>query len=687
MNLQSVPLEDLPGTRSDTIKRMKAVGIQTLWDLLQYTPFRYEDYSRITPIAKLKEGVPVTIQGTVSDTRVIHTRSRMSIQKIVVQDDSGSIEITWFNQPFILTMLKKGLSVSIAGSAKQFGRNLTFEPKEYEIIKPGVPLRHTGRIVPVYPAKYGLSSRTIREKIQLVFEHFVADGNLDEMLPSGICKKYGLVDEMSALKTIHTPQSLEEKANALYRLAFNELFMIQLSSYLVKEQWKKETVGTALDVTSKKNKDKIADFIKKLPFELTNAQKKVTKHILDDISKTTPMNRFVQGDVGSGKTAVAAIGAYATWINGYQTLIMAPTEILAQQHYATISKMLKDYPVQVGIQTRTQKITKGKYPVWDYDIIIGTHALLTQKVSFEKVGLVIIDEQHRFGVRQRAVLKQKGFNPHLLTMTATPIPRTVALTLYGELDLSVIDEMPKGRLAIKTAVIPETKREKAYSWIQKQITEKGVQAYIICPLIEESESETMKSVRAANKEYEHLKKTVFKNYNVALIHGKMKPKEKEEVMDAFKEKKYDVLISTSVVEVGIDVPNATIMIIEGAERYGLAQLHQLRGRVGRGEIQSYCFLFTTTQEAMNSRRLSFFSQTNSGMRLAEYDLNQRGAGQLYGTQQSGENDLRFAEFSDLPLIEKTKSAAQEFIKQYSLDSYPELQRRMEQWRTDQIAKD
>lgn len=377
------------------------------------------------------------------------------------------------------------------------------------------------------------------------------------------------------------------------------------------------------------------------------------------------MNRFLQGDVGSGKTVVAAIAAYISFLCGFQTLIMAPTEILAMQHYETILKLFKSLPLKIAIQTGSKKSMKGKND--SFDIIIGTQALLTSSLAFQRVGLVVIDEQHRFGVAQRSLLKEKGKEPHLLTMTATPIPRTLALTLYGDLDLSTITQMPLGRLPIKTFLVPLVKRAAAYAWIEKKVNEEHIQVFIICPLIEESESETLQTVKAAKKEYEHLKNIVFKGLNVSLLHGKLKPKEKELIMKEFSVGKTDILVSTSVVEVGIDIPNATIMIIEGAERFGLAQLHQLRGRIGRGKLQSYCYLFSEIQDEGKLKRLHFFTGTNNGVKLAEYDLGQRGAGNIFGTKQHGYLKLKIASLSDMELMRQAKNAAL-----YILEKYPHL---------------
>jgi len=453
---------------------------------------------------------------------------------------------------------------------------------------------------------------------------------------------------------------------------------------LIKKRWSKEQTTTPIHLTEQQKND-VKTFIERLPFSLTTAQLRATHEILGDLQKPNPMNRFLQGDVGSGKTVVAAIAAYAVFLNEKQTLIMAPTEILAIQHYGTISTLMKDLEIKVALQTGSHKDITSKKTASSFDIIIGTHTLISAKYDFRDVGFVVIDEQHRFGVKQRALLKEKGINPHLLTMTATPIPRTVSLTLYSELDLSIIDELPKGRKRIKTYVTPPAKRSAGYQWIAKQITEEKIQAYIICPLIETSEHESMTSIKAAKEEYEHLKKNIFPFLNVALLHGKMKSKEKEEVMNQFSKGVFDILVSTSVVEVGVDVPNATIMLIEGCERFGLAQLHQLRGRVGRAEKQSYCLLFTTHQNR-NSSRLKFFAQTTSGLKLSEYDLKIRGPGEIYGTQQHGYSDLKIADLTDTKLVFEAKKAVDSYLKKYSVDKTPKLKRIIDSYQLNLIDK-
>ena len=690
-------LDLLPRTKSTTIDKFKLLELHTFYDLLTYIPTRYEDYSRMSTIDTLQEGENVTIQGKVIAAKNVYTRSGLKIQKATIEDTTGKVEITWYNQPYLVKLLENKGILSVAGKVKSFLNTFSVEPAEYEILKtPEQERVHTGRIIPIYSEKKALSTKTIREKMKYALasltETMVALNTSQdsqdplEWLPDDILKMNHLIKQVDAYKQIHFPDSLDKAEKARERLAFDELFTLQLSNAIIRKEWENEKVGHEFKVTEFEKK--ITYFIKSLPFELTSAQKKVIDEICHDLARKVPMNRFVQGDVGSGKTVVAAIAAYVAFLNNYRTMYMAPTEILAQQHFQTISKLFEKIPLKIGLQTGTFKSIKTKKngeKQEKYDILIGTHALLSETVEMDNVGLIIIDEQHRFGVKQRAVLKKKGKNPHLLTMTATPIPRTVALTLYGELDLSVIDEMPKGRLPIKTWVVGTNKRESAYEWIKKDMSEFKTQTFIICPLIEESEVETMKSIKAAKVEYEHLKSNVFTTWSVGLLHGKLKPKEKNDTMDEFKNKHFDVLVATSVVEVGIDVPNATIMIIEGAERYGLAQLHQLRGRVGRGDKQSYCILFTTGQESY--QRLQYFAKTTSGMDLAEFDLKSRGSGDIYGTKQHGYGDLKVATFADFELINQSKEAVTFFFQNYTLDSQPKVKERVERYGLHQVTRD
>ncbi|MBW7960449.1 ATP-dependent DNA helicase RecG [Patescibacteria group bacterium] len=679
---QPVEIGTLPNTSSITIKKLLSLGIKNSSDLLNYFPSRYENFSLISNIENSRPGETVTIIGKVVDAKFQIARTGLRIQNFKLEDDTGIIEFGFFNQPYLLRVIKPGMYFSVSGEIEIFGRKTILKPKEYEIVDSLKPkkslLKHTGRIIPIYPEKAGLSSKTIREKIFYVLSTLSPSNrvnNLDRLLPEKIVLYNGLIDEINAYRNIHYPVDFSDLERAKARLAFDELFTIQLASLIVKRSWLAEK--TTNNFYFERFENEINRLIKGLPFKLTTAQIRAWNEIAADLKKINPMNRFLQGEVGSGKTIVAALACYLCKLNGYQSVFMAPTEILVNQHYQTFLTLFKDTDtkiIKITGRDRPKSTSNSAVSVDDADIIIGTSAILNR--NFNKVGLVVIDEQHRFGVSQRAHLKKKGVNPHLLTMTATPIPRTVALTLYGELDLSVIDEMPKNRLPVKTHFIPTWKRQSCYRWIDEQITTYKNQVYIVCPLIEESVNETMKSVKAANSEFEKLKK-IFKNRSIGLLHGRMKASEKNETMKNFFYKKYDILVTTPVVEVGIDIKNATIILIEAAERYGLASLHQLRGRVGRGDKQSYCFLFTEKESPQIYDRLVFFSKTSNGNILAEKDLEVRGAGNIYGTQQHGFIDLKIAKLTDFSLIEETKKAAEYFLKNHKLSDYPELQLRTE----------
>lgn len=670
----------LPHTSGLTKKRLHLVGINTYEDLLKYPPNRYEDYSRIVKILYLKNWIDqkVTIQGTVVSIAIVKTRSHISLQKVGVEDVSGKTYITFFNQPYLLSQLKKGLSYSFSGTVKLFGPTVTLQPETFEPLPESGGLGvQTGRILPVYSEAKGLSSRLLREKIAgiLPLSHTIED-----TLPATVVKKNDLLPLNNAIITLHRPLKMGDLERARTRLAFEELFFLQLSTALIKKNWKESKV-TEIITYPKSHEKKVLSCIQALPFSLTPDQHVAFIDIVKDLIKAQPMNRFLQGDVGSGKTIVAVLAAYVAYLSGKKTLYMAPTEILALQHAESFKTILSPLGVKVGIQTGSQKDLKKKQ---EFDILIGTHALLSTPVIVSSVALVIIDEQHRFGVKQRAILKSKGAFPHLLTMTATPIPRTVALTAFGELDMSVLSTMPSGRKPIKTYVVTQAKRNDAYNWIKKEITKDKIQVFIICPLVEESESETLSSVKAATSEFEQLKNT-FKGFSLGLLHGKMKPTEKSKTLSEFRSKKIDILVSTSVVEVGIDIPNASIMIIEGAERFGLSQLHQLRGRVGRGSTQSHCLLFSTNNSP--APRLSFFAQTLDGMKLAEYDLKERGPGNIFGIEQSGFMEMRFASFSDSILIQKTQKAVEEYLKSNPSVNSSLLKERLHKFQIDKIAAD
>lgn len=669
----------LPHTSGLTKKRMLLLGLSTYGDLLKYAPHRYEDYSRIVPLGKLDLFLDqkVTVTGTVHSILPVRTRSRLSLQKVTITDISGKITISFFNQPYLLTQIKKGRRYAFSGTVKQFGPQVTIQPETFEEIGDEYTMGvQTGRILPVYSEAKGLSSRLLREKIAGLLP--LVD-TAQESLPPSVVQTNNLLPLPETLLTLHRPLTLDKLHDARFRLGFEELFLLQLATALIKQEWQKTTVTNKLTITTSL-KRKLDAFIASLPFKLTSDQQSAYEAILADIGKKTPMNRFLQGDVGSGKTIVALLAAYAVHLTGKKTLYMAPTELLALQHAETFKRFLTPLGVTIGIQTGSKKEMKDQA---QNDIFIGTHALLNAPFM-DSIGLVIIDEQHRFGVKQRAILKAKGQSPHLLTMTATPIPRTVALTAFGELDMSVIATLPTGRKPIKTYVVTPQKRKDGYEWIKKQMKATGVQVFVICPLVEESTSETMASVKAATQEYASLKEE-FKDFTVGLLHGKMKSNEKEAILNDFRDKKIHVLVSTSVVEVGIDIPNAGIMIIEGAERFGLSQLHQLRGRIGRGTDQAHCLLFASPGAV--PARLHYFASTTKGIELAEYDLKERGPGNIFGIEQHGFMEIQFASLTDLNLIEKTQQAVAHFLKTNSLEDFPHLKSKISRFQIDKIAKD
>ena len=652
-------------------KRLEKLGIFKIEDFLYHIPFRYEDFSLVSKIGIVQAGEKVTIKGKVDKIQNQYTRRWKSLQKAIVSDETGSIEILWFNQPFLAKAINVGDEVSLSGNVEHDGSKLLMRSPDYEVVFDNQTI-HTGRLVPVYPETKGVSSKWLRRQ---VFKLLQENTNIEDYLPKELLKENNLINLDQAIKKIHFPSSLEEAISARQRLSFDELFKLQLSSIIRKKSWEKEKIKP-WEVG--KNEKKVNQLIKSLPFELTNAQKNAINEILDDLSKETSMNRLLEGDVGSGKTIVATLSLYLAFLNGFQTAFMAPTEILATQHYKTIKDLLSLLKIKVELATgSTKKINN------DFDVMIGTHALIYSKVKFKKLGLIVIDEQQRFGVEQRGILRQKGNNPHLLTMTATPIPRTVALTMYGDLDLSILDEMPKGRKQIKTWVVPPTKRIGAYKWIEEKVKKRNDQVFIVCPFIEESES--MVTIKAATKEYARLKNDVFPNLKLGLLHGKMKASEKQEILTEFRNGKIDILVSTPVVEVGIDIPNATIMMIEEADRFGLAQLHQLRGRVGRGIKESFCLLFTQSKNPLTIERLKSMETIFSGAVLSELDLKLRGPGQIYGTSQHGMIQLKVANFSDFDLIKKAKKEAEKiFVK---IKNYPKLKKEIDRLNTTKVSPD
>ncbi len=655
--------------------RLENLEIYKIEDFLFHVPFRYDDYSLVSKIGVVQAGEKVTVRGEVLDIKNEYTRNRKRIQKAKIGDDTGEINAIWFNQPFILNTIKKGDEVSLSGKADFFGNKLTLISPDYEIVFQNKTI-HTGRLVPVYPETRGVSSKWLRRQVYKILEE--KKGQFEEFLPEEIRKRENLMDLEEAIDKIHFPDSIEQAENARRRLSFDELFLLQLTTLKKRREW--EETGPGNKFEAEKHRTAMENFIKSLPFELTNAQKKAIKEIFGDMSCGKAMNRLLEGEVGSGKTVVAAAAIYLTYLNGYQSAFMAPTEILAQQHYKTLSKLLSPLGLKIGLVTSsTRSSENGK---WNTDLLIGTHAIISPKIKFKNLGLVVIDEQQRFGVEQRSAIRNKGKNPHLLSMTATPIPRTVALTVYGDLDLTLLDEMPVGRKKVKTWLVPPQKRDGAYGWIEKEIKLNNSQAFIICPFIEESEN--MTTVKAATKEFERLKE-IFGSLNLGLLHGKMKKDEKEKILKDFEDKKVDILVATPVVEVGIDFPNATIIMIEASERFGLAQLHQLRGRVGRGEKQSYCLLFTEAKNEKTIRRLKSMETIFIGAELAELDLKLRGPGEITGTNQHGRYSLKIADFSDISLIEKARNEAKDMFE--NLDKYPILNEKIEAESSKHISPD
>ncbi len=705
MNLNT-PLENAGRIYKMYSSRLEKLGIFTLEDFLYHAPFRYDDFSLISKIAQIQAGEVVTIRGQVDSIENLYTRSGKKIQKAVISDTTGSIDVIWYNQTFLTKYISKNDSVSLSGKANLFKYKLVLTSPEYEVIPQinahknadahGLTL-HTGRFVSIYPETKGVSSKWLRRQIYKLLTEYRSE--ITEFIPKEILDKYKYYDIRKALHQIHFPDTLENANNAKERLAFNELLIIQLKSKQRKVKWGGDLKGYKFSVVS--HQEQIGKFTNSLPFILTQSQTHSIDEILSDITHDKPMNRLLQGDVGSGKTIVGAFAMYVAFLNGFQSVLMAPTEILAEQHYKTIKQFLEPFGVKLALATGSKKDgikmqdsrikngakdTKNSYFLnhkSSFDVLIGTHAVLNEKMKFDKLGLVIIDEQQRFGVEQRSIIRNKGNNPHFLTMTATPIPRTVALTMYGDLDISYLAELPKGRKIIKTWLVPSEKRKAAYDWIRKQVIELKSQVFIICPFIEESES--MQTVKAAKVEFERLRMEVFPDLKLNLLHGKQKAKEKDQILSDFREKKFDILIATPVVEVGIDIANTTVIVIEAAERFGLAQLHQMRGRVGRGEKQSYCLLFTESPSKHTFTRLKSLESKHSGSELAELDLKLRGPGDIFGTAQSGLPKLRIADFSDFSLIQKSKVEADQIFDQ--LTKYPSLNEKIKAVTLDHVSPD
>jgi len=804
------PVTTIPFVGEKYRKLLKKLEIETVEDLLRHYPTRYDDLSTTKQISKLVAGEKATICAEVLEIKNIRTRYGKLLTRAIVNDESGTLLIVWFNQPYLTNAIRAGSTYNFSGELKSFSGQPAFLGPEYERIAkrldseaarqqsseavrqrnkkiqrtsnvilsgaknlhhcerdpsvrcyvgpqndqkkavplsrcPAVQLIHTGRLVPIYPETAGVSSKWLRSRINHVIHTLVYDTTTAKAdpLPEITRKKHNLINLNEALRKIHFPQNRGEVTKARKRLAFEEVFLLQLKALKKRQDWKKQQPAFSIrgSANSKQqtaggyqpsagssrqsaagNREKATGFIESLPFELTRAQRRCIDEILSDLEKTTPANRLLQGDVGCGKTIVAATAAYTTALAGYQTAYMAPTEILAQQVYEVFKKYLEPLEIEVMLQTGSKPSTADCQPS-TAKIIVGTHALLHRPELFKNLALVIIDEQHRFGVKQRGKLlkSQQGKEsdsfsktPHLLTMTATPIPRSLVLTTYGHLDISIIDEMPKGVKPTKTWLVPEEKRAAGYEWIKEQLsatsyqqattskttphhseealaTEESLnrreilrsaqddksranQAFVICPLIKESEHETFEDVKAVTTEFERLK-DIFPEFKLGLLHGRMKRPEKEKILNNFRVGKTQILVSTPVVEVGIDIPQANIMIIESAHRFGLASLHQLRGRVGRAGQESYCLLFTPKQTERIRHRLKALEKHHSGLELAEIDLTIRGPGEIYGTKQHGVPNLKIASLSDLPLVRAARTAAEEVITK--IENYPELEKKIE----------
>jgi ATP-dependent DNA helicase RecG len=667
------PITMVKGISTTLASRFGKLGVKTVRDLLYFFPHRHIDYSKLKTISQLIEGEEQTIIANVWQAQETRPGGRRSAEAIV-GDETGNIRVVWFNQPYLAKTLTTNARIILSGKVSLFKERHVFISPEWEL-EEGQDSVHTGRLVPIYSLTRGLHPRQVRRLMKEFIDRWA--GQVIDFLPDDLLKRLNLLELPSAISQAHYPENEETKDKARTRLAFDELFLLQLGVMKKKRDFQETKPATPLDI-----KDALLTrFIESLPFTLTSAQAKVLQEIKADLVKSIPMCRLLQGEVGSGKTVVATAALLMAAANGLQGAFMAPTEILAEQHFVTICQLLSrlgkedgegnvrsykgilDNPINVAlligdIKQKGKKQIQKQVQAGEIDIVIGTHALVQKGVEFTNLRLAVVDEQHRFGVEQRSALREKGFNPHMLVMTATPIPRTLALTLYGDLDLSVITELPPGRQMVKTKWLKPEQRESAYAFVRKQVGE-GRQAFILCPLIEESEAIV---AQAATVEYERLSREVFTDLRVGLLHGRLASAEKDTTMEEFRAGRLDILVSTPVIEVGIDIPNATIMLIESADRFGLSQLHQFRGRVGRGREQSYCMLLAENPSEVGRQRLDIIENTHDGFKLAEEDLKMRGPGEFFGTRQSGIPDLRMARMSDVALLELARNEAINMFK-------------------------
>ena len=655
------PVNSIKGIGEKKTAALTRMGISSIRDLLYTFPRRHDDYSKLKPIGSLWFGEEVTVIGTIDSVSTRSVRGgKMKLVEAMVSDKSGALRVTWFNQPWLEGQLSRAKHVVLSGEIEQYLGRLTMNNPEWE------PLSneqlHTNRIVPVYPLTKDITQKWLRGVLHDTVQKY--GPSIEDPLPDQLRSSISLPVLSTAIQEIHFPDSDQSLQKAKQRLAFDELFLLQMGVLKQKKQWENRPgqVFDSPDVW-------INSRLEQLPFQLTKAQIKTLTQVREDLCSGHPMNRLLQGDVGSGKTVIAALAALIVVRQGAQAAFMAPTSILAEQHFQSLKKLLGNNPDEIkeneitlliGSTPEDQKEQiRKKLSQGEIKLVIGTHALLQEPVEFQNLQLAIVDEQHRFGVEQRGTLRQKGNNPHLLVMTATPIPRSLALTTFGDLELSVIDELPPGRLPVETHVLFPREIERAYSLVRRQV-DKGNQAFIIYPLVEESEKIDEK---AAVEEFTRLQKEIFPSYSLGLLHGQMRPDEKESVMTLFRDKEIQILVSTSVVEVGVDIPGATVMLVEGAHRFGLAQLHQFRGRVGRSDQKSYCILIPGSAEEVENQRLQAMVETNDGFVLAEKDLAIRGPGQFLGTRQSGYTELKLASITDLKLVEQARQHASELFRQ------------------------
>lgn len=675
-------LKELPRVGAATTRDFKTMGVRTARDLLFHIPFRHEDFSRVIPAAQLKINEPASVRAkllTIKNSR--SPRKRRLYTEAIFEDDSGSLKAIWFNQPYIIKIIRQGEWVFLSGTLQESYFGLHMTNPVFERADDKNETTHAGRLIPIYHTRGNLTSRTIRTMVRAALP---LSKKLIDWLPKDIRARNHFPSLAQAIQNAHFPKTTTDLFFARKRLAFDELFLAQLIAAQARAELEK-TPAPAIPFHESETKQ----FVASLPFTLTDGQRRAAWAILQNMTRSHPMNRLLEGDVGSGKTVVAAIAILNTALNGFQTLYLAPTEILANQHAQTLKKLLGNAETRIGLLTQSfqeidgtpvpRKELENKITIGTISCVVGTHTLLQESVTPKNLGLVIVDEQHRFGVAQRKKLRKKISDnelPHLLSMTATPIPRTLALTVYNDLDLSQLREVPKGRQPIATNLVTESKRAATYAMIRKEL-QTGRQAFVICPLI--SESDTL-GVRAVTKEYNTLQ-NIFPEFTIGLLHGKLKTDEKSAVMRAFKNNTVHMLVATAVVEVGIDIPNATIMIIEGAERFGLAQLHQFRGRIGRGTAASHCYIFTENDEA--HERLLAFETLYDGFALAEKDLELRGPGDFFGTAQSGFPRFRVAHLRDIKLLEKARDEATALLKyDPELEAHPLLKNQFSNYNKD-----